>query len=378
MAETEEMDIQLDIPEDDDGEASPAEEMTEPFNPADIHIVPKQDSLRNLIDRLRHDEIDMNTDFQRRPDLWNPVRMSRLVESILIRFPLPAFYFDATDDDNWLIVDGLQRLSAIRKFVVEKDPKKRLRLRGMEYLKEFDGKNCSELPRTYQRRIDECPVTLFLIQPGTPSDVKYSIFRRINTGGLVLNNQEIRNAMAKPDLRRYIEKLAGDPYLRKIIGEQKRMMDQEMVLRFLAFYEMDYEKGAKNIATFLDAMMERLKKADSSERERLAKAFRAAIQRSWDVFGDKAFEKRTRNGDERRRRKNSTLFEVWTVALARLSGEEAAALVARRELLEEKHLDLMTDDEDYFHAITFSTQKKANFRVRHERVNQLIREVLDA
>jgi hypothetical protein len=59
--------------------------------------------------------------------------MSRLIESILIRFPLPAFYFDATNDDKWLVVDGLQRLSSIRKFVVEKNTSENLRLRGLEY-----------------------------------------------------------------------------------------------------------------------------------------------------------------------------------------------------------------------------------------------------
>ncbi|MEA1969475.1 MAG: DUF262 domain-containing protein [Thermodesulfobacteriota bacterium] len=72
--------------------------------------------MRNIIERLKLDEIDMNTDFQRHADLWTSAKMSRLIESILIRFPLPAFYFDVSDDDNWLIVDGLQRLSSIRKF----------------------------------------------------------------------------------------------------------------------------------------------------------------------------------------------------------------------------------------------------------------------
>lgn len=380
MPDQEPIDIEIDIPEDDDDAVGESDvpEMVEPFNPADINILPKQDALRNLIDRLRHDEIDMNTDFQRRADLWGAGKMSRLIESILIRFPLPAFYFDATNDEKWLIVDGLQRLSAIRKFVVEEDPDHRLHLRDLEYLKEFEGKNYEELPRTYQRRIDECPVTLFLIQPGTPDEVKYSIFRRINTGGLVLNNQEIRNAMAPPELRRYIERLADNHYLKDIIGEQKRMMDQELVLRFLAFHEMDYEHGAKNITTFLDAMMDRLKKADAEELARLERAYRSAIRRSWEIFGDTAFEKRTHNGDNRRRRKNATLFEAWTVALARLSREDAALLTRRAELLRDKHLDMMTDDEEYFRAITFSTQKKDNFRIRHERVNRLIREVLDA
>lgn len=377
MSDQEEKNIEIENTDDDERDGLEALEMTEPFNPNDIHIMPKQDTLRNLIDRLRHDEIDMNTDFQRHAELWDPGKMSRLIESILIRFPLPAFYFDATDDEKWLIVDGLQRLSAIRKFVVEKDPKKRLSLRALEYLKEFDGKDYAELPRTHQRRIDECPITLFLIQPGTPDEVKYSIFRRINTGGLVLNNQEIRNAMAKPDLRQYIENLANDGYLKKIIGEQKRMLDQELVLRFLAFYEMDYEHGSKNITTFLDKMMDTLKKSNSLKRTLLKNAFSKAIKRSWELFGEAAFEKRTRNAENRRRRKNTTLFEVWTVALARLSNEEAEKLIKFRDIIQEKHLDMMTNDNDYFRAITFSTQKKENFRIRHERVKRLIREVLN-
>ena len=224
--------------------------MEDPFDPTKINIVPRPDTLHNIIERLRNDEIDMNTEFQRHPELWDSQKMSRLIESILIRFPLPAFYFDASNDERWLVVDGLQRLSSIRKFIIrdEAGERKLLRLRGLEYLKEFNGKTYEELPRTYKRRIDECTVTLFLIQPGTPEKVKYSIFRRINTGGLVLTDQEIRNAMARPSVRRYLERLADNEYLKKTVGDQKkRMIDQELVLRFLSFYTMDYGEKRRTI-----------------------------------------------------------------------------------------------------------------------------------
>ncbi len=170
--------------------------------------------MRNLIERLRNDEIEMDTDvyFQRHPEIWDSTRMSRLIESILIRFPLPAFYFDASNDDKWLIIDGLQRLSSVRKFVVDNA----LRLHGMEYLTEFEKKRYGDLSRTYTRRIDECPVTLFLVQPDTPDEVKYSIFRRINTGGMTLNNQQIRNAMAKPQIRTFLRRLASDDSFGKL------------------------------------------------------------------------------------------------------------------------------------------------------------------
>lgn len=350
--------------------------MQEPFNPSEINIISKPDTLRNLIERLKHNEIDMNTDFQRHADLWDLPKMSRLIESILIRFPLPAFYFDASDDEKWLIVDGLQRLSAIRKFVVEK----KMKLRGLEYLLEdFNGATYDDLPRTYQRRIDECPVTLFLIQPGTPEAVKYSIFRRINTGGLVLNDQEIRNAMAKPLIREYLKDLATDEYLKKTIGDQtRRMVDQEMVLRFLAFQFMDYEQSKKNIATFLDEMIDKLEKSSSEELNLYKQSFNTAIYRCWLLFGNSAFEKQINGEGFRRIRKNSTLFEVWTTAMVALTEDEINILCNRKDILLQKNLDLMTRDNDYFRAISYSTQKKEHFRIRRNKVSQMIKEVLDA
>ncbi len=362
-------------PEGDDENEAVDPGMQEPFNPSEINIISKPDTLHNIIERLKHDEIDMNTDFQRHAELWGNPKMSRLIESILIRFPLPAFYFDASDDDKWLIVDGLQRLSAIRKFVVDK----KMTLRGLEYLTDFNGMKYDELHRTYKRRIDECPITLFLIQPGTPEAVKYSIFRRINTGGLVLTDQEIRNAMAKPVIRKYLEELASYEYLKKTIGDQsRRMVDQELALRYLAFQFMDYEQSKKNISTFLDEMIDKLQKSSDAELDYYRASFQSAIYRCWQIFGAAAFEKRVNDQQPRRRRKNSTLFEVWTNALAEVSEAEMEILYERKEGLVQKDLDLMTNNNDYFKSITYSTQKKDHFRIRRKAVAQIIREVLDS
>ncbi len=349
--------------------------MQEPFNPSEINIISKPDTLHNIIERLKHGELDMNTDFQRHAELWDNSKMSRLIESILIRFPLPAFYFDASDDEKWLIVDGLQRLSAIRKFVVDK----KMTLRGLEYLTDFNGMKYDELHRTYKRRIDECPVTLFLIQPGTPEAVKYSIFRRINTGGLVLTDQEIRNGMVRPAIRKYLEELASYEYLKKTIGDQsRRMVDQELVLRYLAFQFMDYEQSKKNISTFLDEMITTLQNSSPAELSSYRNSFHTAICRCWRIFGAAAFEKRVNDQQSRRRRKNSTLFEVWTNALAALSESEMDTLYERKDELVQKDLDLMTNDNDYFKSITYSTQKKDHFRIRRDKVVKIIVEVLNA
>ncbi len=365
-----------------DEEGEPCDpEMVEPFDPTEINIVPKQDTLRNLIERLRNDEIDMNTDFQRHADLWSPSQMSRLIESILIRFPLPAFYFDASDDNKWLVVDGLQRLSSIRKFVVngKEGSSKPLRLCGLEYLKALNGSIYNALSRQYQRRIDECPITLYLIQPGTPDNVKYSVFRRINTGGLVLNNQEIRNALAKPRERKFLQELAEDENLVRTMGDQsKRMVDQELVLRFISFYIQDYLKSPKNIAVFMDEAMDAIKSYSDSDQRRLSRVFKKSTNLSFQIFGEMAFEKRDATEPQRRKRKNTSLFEVWTVCLAKLSEMDAEKLINGKEQVVNKLNMLLENDNEFLNSVSFATQKRDHVRIRYDRVGKIIQEITNA
>ena len=136
--------------------------MGKPFDPTLINIDTKTQSIDTLISRIAHGDIEMNTDtyFQRRDDLWNKTKQSRLIESILIRFPLPAFYFDATEK-KWLIVDGLQRLSSLRNFAVTKT----LKLTEMEFLPQLIGKGYDDLDYDLQRIIKETQVVLYLINP---------------------------------------------------------------------------------------------------------------------------------------------------------------------------------------------------------------------
>ena len=125
-----------------------------PFNPKEINIKSKTMSLDNIIKRIRESEIDLAPDFQRKGNLWTLDKQSRLLESMLIKLPFPDFYFDGTEDEKWLVVDGLQRLSAIKNFVVDES----LRLQGLEFLDNISGKTFSELPRNYRRMIEETEI----------------------------------------------------------------------------------------------------------------------------------------------------------------------------------------------------------------------------
>ncbi len=145
--------IEPGIEEDDTSADTP---ITEPFDPNLVRMETTQPTIDLVLQRIALNEIDLNPGFQRKGGIWNDTTQSRLIESILVRIPLPAFYFDATDDDKWLVVDGLQRLITLKRFVIDRS----LRLKDMEFLTNLDGKRYDDLTRNIQRRINETQLQL--------------------------------------------------------------------------------------------------------------------------------------------------------------------------------------------------------------------------
>ncbi len=149
-----------------------------PFDPTEIRMETTALTVDRLTQRVAEGGIDMKPAAGRGPT-WTKVARSRLVESLLLRVPLPAFYIDASTPDCWSVVDGLKRLAVLDAFVNQGA----FGLSGLEFLDHLEGKTFEELPRHFQRRILETKVTGHLIQEGTPEPVRAAIIRRIVTGG---------------------------------------------------------------------------------------------------------------------------------------------------------------------------------------------------
>lgn len=351
--------------------------MEKPFDPTLIKIETKTPSLDTLIKRIRSQSVQLNTDtyFQRKDDLWDKTKQSRLIESILIRFPLPAFFFDATDDNNWLVVDGLQRLSSIRNFVVDKSQP----LSDLEFLTHLNGKYWDDLPENLQRLIEESQVVIYKIMPGTPTDVKFNIFKRINTGGLVLEPQEIRHALFQGKPATFIYDLANTREF-KIATDNKiatnRMLDRDFANRFLGFYLLGIENyGTKEFGLDLDSYMSnamaKLYSKNDDELNKIKADFERAMDLAHKIFGREAFRK-VRGDYERLPPINKALFDALATQLALLNESERSELLQNGKLFKELLSKELATNDAFFNSVTTSTGDKGKVTLRHTRIKELI------
>ncbi|NNJ11945.1 DUF262 domain-containing protein [Chloroflexales bacterium ZM16-3] len=365
-----------------------------PFDPKLIRVDQRMMSIFQVMLKIQRHDIDLQPDFQRNV-VWDPTRQSRLIESILLRIPLPAFYLDATAEDKWLVVDGLQRLTTLKRFYFDNkdlpEGELPLVLTNLEFLDDLEGKQFKQLPRNLQRLIEDTELNLYVIRPETPPEVKFTIFSRVNTGGLVLTPQEIRHALFQGWATHFLEELTRLPeFLSATTGSisSRRMDDRECALRFLAFHMTDYtlygrreqrDKSGRIIKQSLDGFLSEameqinaLGKAGNEDRlAELREAFRQAMLNAEAIFGPYAFRKMYKRGTKRTQI-SKPLFEVWSALLQQY---DRSALESKREAIIDGFIALM-NDSDFNKAVSLGTGSIWSVHTRFERVAVLLEEVV--
>lgn len=348
-------------------------EIKEPYNPEMVDIVPAPLTIRSLLDRIENKEIDLNPDFQRKSGLWDDTKKSRLIESILIKVPLPVFYFDSRNEDKWTIVDGLQRVSTLNEFIIEK----KLKLSNLEYLEEFNNCSYAELPRSMQRRIQECQILTYCIRKGTPDDVTMSIFKRINTGGLVLSLAEIRNCVFHGIAAELIKNMASLESFKKATRNKissDRMDDRDLATRFTAFSILGYENYDGNMDLFLEKSLDTIKKTYTQEQtDLLLQKFNKSMLCCREVFGDYAFRKKIKDVNKYGPL-NKSLFECISCCVGLLSEEEQKLLVKNKEDFFKSYINLF--DQPFYYAINSATGSVEHVFLRHKEFTNLLKNKL--
>ena len=351
------------------------ERITEPFDPEQIRIRTVPFLVQQLVSRIDHNDIELQPDFQRLQGIWSIRNRSRLVESLVLKIPLPVFYVYADANEHWSVVDGVQRMSTIYDFVKDK-----LELRGLEYMLSLNGKKHHvDLPYRFQRRISETQIVVNVIEHGTPRQVMENVFRRINTGGVPLNAQEIRHAVYPGPVRKFLKDLSTRDEFKKATDysvRERRMRDRECVLRFLAFRITPPSKyPSRSLNEFLGHTMETINAMDDAQRAELAFDFSKAMEAAFDIFGSEAFRKPP-DSQGRRNSVSLALLETWGLNLSKCTPEQIRTLVDKKDEVS-TWLELkISEDTDFERSISYSTADRRLVLKRFDTIGWIIREVL--
>jgi hypothetical protein len=271
------------------------------------------------------------------------------------------FYVALDLEGRWDVVDGLQRLSTIRNFVLGDEKKAKLRLEGLEFLGErLNGKTFDDIDidnPTYQRMINtimETEMRFTVINPGTPEEVKRNVFKRLNTGGLPLTAQEIRHALYQGQVTDLLATLAESKSFKEATDHSindSRMAARELVLYFLAFAVFPHSAYKGNMDTWLSNAMRVINLMPNLEQSKLIKIFGSqenipeiqvktidelknrfeiAMKRGEILFGKHAFRKSLPIEDFRRTPINKALFSTWGNVLSNLNQQEFSILLRNK------------------------------------------------
>lgn len=378
----------------------------QPFDPEKISIDTKPVMMETLLRRLEQGTIILNPDFQRN-EVWTPDKKCKLIESLMLKIPLPMFYVSADEKANYYVVDGLQRLSTIRSFVLgdkyleTKEARYKgegFKLNELEFWGDsYNNLNFNGLPINIRNRILETGFTFTIINPGTPEEVKRNIFKRINTGGEPLTAQEIRHALYIGESTRLLLRLSQTKEFLQATGgsaKPERMMDRELILRSLAFTVRSYTNYPtnNNMDTFLSDTMriinimpslngkegakvfkEEVKKEHVivNEISILEDRFKKAMLRAFNIFGQYAFRKSYY--PNRRTPINKGLFEVWGTLLGQLTDIQYKKLVINKNTFIKKY-SLLLDDDSFIYLISRDAQKSPSVKSRYEKLAALLNE----
>lgn len=307
--------------------------------------------------------------------VWDWRRASKLIESFLVDIPVPVIYLAKNESGNYEVIDGVQRLTSIFEFFDGN-----FSLSGLEMLPDLNKRKFAELPVEKQNKLDDATLRTFELSPQTSKNLLFIIFERLNTGGVALNEMEIRNCIYRGKLNNLIKKLASYEDFRSSVNQKdlsKRMMDRSLVLRFLAFYEKTYQKAQAGLKAFINDFFDTYRNASDIKLVDFEKQFKKAARAAHTVFGEFAFRLRRideRGAGEWAPRINASIFQAIAVSF---TPYELNQITQRADAIFEEYLDLVSSDNVWIEYVTTHTSDSNRIRYVFQTWNERLAKVME-
>lgn len=333
-------------------------------------------NLESITQLITKKTIDLAAKYQRR-FRWDDLRKSKLIESFLMNVPIPPIFLNEDDLGKYSVIDGKQRLSAISEYLSGT-----LLLTGLKVFTDVNGKSFFDLPIPFQNALKiRANVRAIIILRQSDKDIKYEVFQRLNTGGVILNAQEIRNSAFPGKLNDKILDLSENPSFHKLLGIKSRskskiyqeMRDAELVLRFFALKDSwtSYAGGLKRI---LDSFMDDNEKMANSKVELLSKEFLETLEKVEIIFGvDGSFRRWIPDNKKWKQQVSAPLFDAQMFSCYKKS---KVKLEKNKDKILIQFKKLFTSDKQFLSSIESSTASPDRFLYRTIRVNDLINSII--
>ena len=377
----------------------------------DLLIRPQNRTIHDVTRRIDQGSYVMNPDFQR-DFIWPEDKQSKLVESVIMRIPLPVFYMAEDHEGRMVVVDGLQRLSTFSRFM-----RNELRL-NLPARAELHRRQFSDLTSKLQNRVEDCNLifyiidakvpglgherapasryqaespanaaagfelglrepaaTFYIIDAKVPERARLDIFERVNSGE-PLSRQQMRNSLFMGCGTRFLKtESRTDIFLRATGGSlnSKKMRDREFVNRFCAFQLLDLDEYRGDMDEFLADCLRRMNGMDEAGLSQLSVEFRRSLTNNFMLFDHQAFRKHEPR-QERRGVLNASFWDVMSTGLSR----PAEDTVKRRSVLLCREIFRLLANEEFNTAITYGPNDARKVRTRFRLAQEVFEEVLGA
>jgi len=325
-------------------------------------------TVHEVLRRIKKGSFVMDPDFQR-DFIWPDEKQSKLIESVLLRIPLPVFYLAEDDKGRMVVVDGLQRLTTFQRFVNDE-----LQLK-LPFQPELNKKRFRDLTPKLQNRIEDCNLILYVIDVKVPERARLDIFDRVN-GGIPLTRQQMRNCLNMGPATLFLKKEAKTSLFLEATGSSLNpapMRDREFVNRFCAFQLLSHDEYRGNMDDFLAQVLKQMNNLTSDELEMISIEFRTGLANNLAVFDVHAFRKHT-DGQSHRSVINASLWDVMSTGLSHYPED---IVREHAEEIRRAFYQLM-DDSRFVNAITLGTNQVDRVRDRFLLTNIMLTEVLGA